>query len=323
MITTALLLLLVGISLSAFFSGTETGFYRVTRVRLVLDTLAGDFISRCLLWFTNNPTLFVATVLVGNNLANYLASLAIVIGVHSLSDNPSPQTVLLATIGLAPLVFLYGELIPKRLFYDAPSRLLRRSGLVLLIFSLLIAPAICLLWLMGRGLQGLIGETPLRIKATLARTELQEIFQQGEEVGILQPIQRQLAEGLFNASGMTVESMATPAGRVASIPMGSTRQEALRLARRQRLPLLTVSAPDTRRVEGYVRLIDLELETADKITAARPLIRIPRDEPLLQAIIRMQNEDEELAGVVDPAGELVGLVTCQQLVDIIFQAKLS
>ena len=62
---TALVLLLVGISLSAFFSGTETGFYRVTRVRLVLDTLDGDLISRCLLWFTNNPTLFVATVLIG------------------------------------------------------------------------------------------------------------------------------------------------------------------------------------------------------------------------------------------------------------------
>ncbi len=318
---TALLLLLAGICLSAFFSGTETGFYRVTRVRLVLDTLAGDFISRCLLWFTNNPTLFVATVLVGNNLANYIASLAIVLGVHSLTNGTLPHAELLATIGLAPLVFLYGELIPKRLFYDAPSRLLRRGGLLLLIFSLLISPVICLLWLMGRGLQGLIGETPLRIQATLARTELREIFQQGEEAGILQPIQRQLAEGLFNASGMNVQSVATPAGRVASIPMGSTRKEVIRLARRQRLPLLTVSDPDSRRVEGYVRLIDLELESAEKISVARPLIRIPREEPVLQAIIRMQNEDEELAGVVDPAGKLVGLVTSQQLAAIIFQAK--
>jgi len=320
-VITAVMLLLVGISLSAFFSGTETGFYRVTRVRLVLDTLAGDFISRCLLWFTNNPTLFVATVLVGNNLANYLASLAIVLGVHSLSAGQLPYAGFLATIGLAPLVFLYGELIPKRLFYDAPSRLLRRSGLLFLLFSLLSAPAVCLLWIMGRAVQGLLGETPLRIQATLARTQLQDIFQQGEEVGILKPIQRQLADGLFNASGKTIESMMIPVGRVASIPSGSTRQEAIRLARRQRLPWLTVSDPESRRVEGYIRLIDLELESTPAINAARPLIRIPRNEPLLQAIIRMQNEDEELAGVVDGGGELVGLVTCQQLADFIFQAK--
>ena len=70
-----------------------------------------------------------------------------------------------------------------------------------------------------------------------------------------------------------------------------------------------------------MRLIDLELESAEKISVARPLIRIPREEPVLQAIIRMQNEDEELAGVVDPAGKLVGLVTSQQLAAIIFQAK--
>jgi len=318
-----LLLLLVGISLSAFFSGTETGFYRVTRVRLVMDTLAGDFISRCLLWFTNNPTLFVATVLVGNNLSNYLASLAIVLGVHWLWADQLPYAGLLATIALSPLVFLFAELIPKKLFFDAPSRLLRRSGLPFILFSLLIAPAVGLLWLMGRALQGLMGETPLRIQATLARTQLQSIFQQGEEEGILQPIQRQLAEGLFSVSGTTVGSLALPAGRIASVTIGSDRQDMIRLARRQRLPLLTVMDPDSRRVEGYLRLIDLELESTEKITEARPLIRIPRNESLLQAIIRMQNEDEELAGVVDARGELVGLVTSRQLADLIFQAKRS
>jgi len=76
-------------------------------------------------------------------------------------------------------------------------------------------------------------------------------------------------------------------------------------------------------VEGYLRRIDLELESTEKITEARPLIRIPRNESLLQAIIRMQNEDEELAGVVDARGELVGLVTSRQLADLIFQAKRS
>ncbi|MDE0818943.1 MAG: DUF21 domain-containing protein, partial [Pirellulaceae bacterium] len=72
-------LLCIGILSSAFFSGIETGFYRVTRVRLVLDGRDGDWISRSLLWFTNNPSIFVATTLVGNNIANYLTSFAIVL----------------------------------------------------------------------------------------------------------------------------------------------------------------------------------------------------------------------------------------------------
>ena len=84
MIWGILILLLLGLLLSAFFSGSETGFYRVTRVRLVLDGRDGDFISRRLLWLTNNPSVFVATTLVGNNLANYLTSFAIVLASQTM-----------------------------------------------------------------------------------------------------------------------------------------------------------------------------------------------------------------------------------------------
>ncbi len=55
-----LLMLLIGVFFSAFFSGSETGFYQVTRVRLVLDARGGDPVAKGLLWLTNNPSLFVA-----------------------------------------------------------------------------------------------------------------------------------------------------------------------------------------------------------------------------------------------------------------------
>ena len=72
---------LVGMLLSAFFSGSETGFYRATRLRLVLDAMAGDRVARGLLFLTNHPALFVATALVGNTVASYMISLATVIAI--------------------------------------------------------------------------------------------------------------------------------------------------------------------------------------------------------------------------------------------------
>ncbi|MBN1908150.1 MAG: DUF21 domain-containing protein, partial [Pirellulales bacterium] len=97
-----LALALAGLLLSAFFSGSETGFYRAARVRLVLDALGGDFVSRFLAWLTNHPALFVATTLVGNNLANYLASLAIVMGTQAVCGPKNHIAGLLAPIVLAP-----------------------------------------------------------------------------------------------------------------------------------------------------------------------------------------------------------------------------
>ena len=54
-------LFFLGLGLTAFFNGVETGFFRVPRIRLRLDALAGDRLSRALFWLSNRPGLFVAT----------------------------------------------------------------------------------------------------------------------------------------------------------------------------------------------------------------------------------------------------------------------
>src|SRR6056300_1297885 len=72
-----MLLFLVGLRLSAFFSGVETGFYRISVLRLNIDSQAGDKVASRLLWFIQNPSRFVATCLVGNNVANYVTTLAV------------------------------------------------------------------------------------------------------------------------------------------------------------------------------------------------------------------------------------------------------
>ena len=82
MIYFVILMFVVGVFLSGFFSGSETGFYRASRVRFVMDGLDGDRISRFMLWLFNNPTMFVATTLTGNNVANYMVSLATVLGAN-------------------------------------------------------------------------------------------------------------------------------------------------------------------------------------------------------------------------------------------------
>ena len=220
-----ILLLLVGIALSAFFSGSETGFYRVTRVRLVIDALKGDRISKWLLRLANNPAFFVATTLVGNNLANYLTSLAIVLITRKLWDSDGVIVELTATILFSPLVFVYGELLPKYLFFSAPNRLLRAGGLPFLFFSVLFAPVSAVLWGLGRGLQWLLGETPLRVRLTLARQELQGVLDEGHAVGILRPAQRRLAQNLFAIAGQRVSSRCRALSRSVTVPPQASRSE--------------------------------------------------------------------------------------------------
>ena len=199
MIWIPLLLVAVGLFLSGFFSGLETGFYRVTRIRLVLDALGGDPIARGLLWLTNHASIFVATTLVGNNLANYLTSLAIVMGVQSIVYGEGPGhghvAELIAPLALAPLLFVYGELLPKNLFLHAPNRLLRKGGPLFLLFVPLFFPVSIFLWGLNRILASFAAEAPEEVRLRIARRELRRALEEGHEVGILHPSQVELKKG--------------------------------------------------------------------------------------------------------------------------------
>ena len=317
----ASLLFLIGLALSAFFSGTETGFYRATRVRLLLDGLGGDPIARGLLWLTNNPALFVATTLVGNNLANYLTSLAIVLATQNLLQGNSYMAEILAPMALSPAVFVYGELLPKNLFYHSPNLLLRRGGPLFLFFALLFAPISAVLWCLGRLLASILGEAPLRVRLALARKELQGVFEEGHEAGILRPAQRRLAQSLFAVASRPVRDFSIPVARVAPIKQGTDKAEVFRMARRQRAAVWPVADSRERKLIGYIRVVDLYLDESTQIETVRPLTEISEDESHIAALIRLQTDREELAAVIDAEGSTVGLLFADQLTEPLFRGQ--
>ena len=315
------LMLVCGMFLSAFFSGSETGFYRVTRVRLVIKALRGDRVSRGLLWLTNNPALFVATTLIGNNVANYITSLAIVMGAHVVIPGSSAAEIV-APLLLAPLLFIFGELLPKKLYYQAPNRLLRAGGPLLLTCAVLLAPLSLFIWALNRVLQSIMGASPQRIRLTLARKELHQVLQEGHEAGVLRPSQRALAQGLLAMANEKVAEFAIPPGRMAKAKRGMSKAEVLRLAGRHRLPALPVEeAGGTRRLIGYVRVVDLHLEDSPRIDRVRPLLEIPESESHLSALMRLQVAEESMGRVVGAAGETVGIVTVKGLSEPLFRGR--
>lgn len=313
----AVFLWLLGLALSAFFSGSETGFYRVTRIRLVLDALEGDRIAKGLWWMANRPALFVATSLVGNNIANYTNSLAVVLAIHSAGG---PQFLeFVAPLLLSPLLFVYGELLPKNLFYQAPYRLLHRGGPLFLLCGVLFAPISAILWGFSKLLELVIGESHPQVKLRLARRELQTALDEGREVGLLTPAQRQLAQGLFAAASQPVTDFAMPPQRMARARLGMAKDDVLRLARRQRSPVLPVEdATRERNLVGYLRVAEIKLGPDAPLAEARPLTTISHKERHLNALLKLHAAGESMAKVVDDKGNVVGLLLGQRLIEPLF-----
>jgi putative hemolysin len=312
--TLVLVLFAVGLGLSAFFSGTETGFYRATRVRLAVEALSGDQISRALLWLVNQPSLFVATVLVGNNIANHLVSFSVVMASQLLFPAGGTWVNILSPIAVAPLLFVCGELLPKNLFYDAPNRLLKRCAPPLFLVTVLFAPITIVLWVLGRLMQVLAKTTPQQVRLTLARRELAELITEGHEAGILRPVQQSLAQAMLAVAGQPVKSFALPAGRAVRVTTTMSKSDVLRIAQRHRRTLLPVEDPQQKRqLVGYLRMVDLYLDDSSELPEPKPLVTLRDNQSYLSALRMLSHIDDPLGHVVTGDGRTVGFVTGRDL----------
>lgn len=316
MIALWLILLAAGIGLSAFFSGSETGFYRASRTRLVLDAMEGQSTSRQLLFFFNRPTLFVATALVGNNVANYLVSLAIVLLTKSLVG-AGVFVEMGASIVFAPVVFVYGELLPKNLFYQAPNMLLRRVSLAFRGFAVLLAPVSAILWLMSRLLELLFGQSPTGIRLALAKKELGDVMHEGHAAGILQPTQLELSQNFFDVATLPVTRWMIPLARLALVDPDLKPRQIRDLAGQGNQNRILVADRKTGLPAGTVSLVEWLIQPAGvSLTAMmQPLMEVRSDTPHGEVILMMQTNRTELAGVVDPTGRLVGVVSREALLE--------
>ncbi len=303
-------LFIIGLALSALFSGTETGFYRVSRLRLQVLAGTGDWLARILAWFAERPALFISTTLVGNNLANYLVSFAAVLLLQQMADTSATTVELLATFITTPIVFIFGELIPKRLFLQAPFRLLRVTGPVFSLLAVLLLPISGILWVYGRVLSLFFAAPLEKARSEIASRELRRIMEEGEHAGLIVGIQRRIARAILeNGAKPATEFM----DELSSIPIVSpdvTWQNLTQQipAKFEEFALVRESTGESR-YRGYVYLAELFLNPEIPVRAlVRPVLRVHTQERLVSVLQKLFQKREPLALVVDAQGEPVGVL---------------
>lgn len=346
MLVFSILLGCLGLTLSSMFSGAETAFYRLPKVRVKLDAISGDRKATRLLWLVNRPSLFVATILVGNNVANYAVSMATVLCLGALLPNSRGILVEIAsTLCLAPLLFVYGEMFPKYLCLHAPNRMIRLLSPAMMFFVRLFLPVTLLVWLLNRVLAKLLGESREILELTLGRQELIRILEEGRETGLLFDTQRRLADGVFRVSSRTLRNWATPHADWPMVTTDMKPDDVLRIARKWNLAEMPVyervpygddgTEAGVHLPIGYVRVIDLEIAIRNHLDEqSRQLLQLLRTElpirsmveissrhTVLTAMILMQTLHSSFGSVVDEHHHCIGFVRSDQLRDILLDGE--
>lgn len=317
MLVGSFLLFLAGMQLSAFFSGSETGFYRVSQLQLTLQKQHGDSVARRLIDFVQHPERFVSTTLVGNNVANYITTLAIGIFVAEASGltGPSGGTEIMATLLLAPVVFIFGELIPKSLYYRAPLSLLRSRSLAFLLFYYLFLPVSFPLTLIARAISRFTGQEGPSVDTIFGRTRMFGLIASGKRDGILTQIQGRMADNLMNSGGQILARMMESPELISGVRESAERDAVLALAETSGSSWVFMH-PDGRPREwtGAVRVATLLLSQQSPKSVSEPLPQFSEETRPLVALAELFRQHAHFGVVVDD-GRIVGVVRRDALSD--------
>ena len=140
-----LIVILFTLLFSAFFSGMEIAFISANRLKIELDKKQGSIQGRILAYFVKKSPNFIATILLGNNVALVIYGIYMAIALEPVFAfaNSQPLSLLLQTILSTLIVLIIAEFLPKAIFRINPNRTLRIGALpLLLIYCLLFVPTI-------------------------------------------------------------------------------------------------------------------------------------------------------------------------------------
>ncbi len=307
--------LLVLILLSGFFSGAETAFLSLDRLRLNFLVQKKRRGARELEEILENPETLLSAVLIGNNVVNIIASVfATALFIEIFADRGE----LYAVLAMTPLLLIFAEVVPKTYAARHSERV---SFLVLppiRFFMYLLLP---LAWLVGgvsRGLNHFFGGDGQR--AAISGDEIRSIISVGEQAGTVPKEQRRMLHGIFDLAEIRVRDVMIPRTEVVGIEVDTSFAETLALVRGSMHSRFPVYAENLDNIVGVIHSKDIlnyvdRPETFSLRTLARPPYFVPeakRIETLLQSFRRRR---VHLAVVVDEYGGVEGIVTLEDIVE--------
>lgn len=324
--------IVVLILLNAFFAGAEMAVVSARTGRLRSLAEGGSARAAAAVRLKEDPDRFLATVQVGVTVVGTLASAVggvaaverlepafAAVPVPWLRPFAEPIAVALVVFTIAYLSLVVGELVPKSLsvrhaetiaLWVAPiiewlSRAARPG------VSALTASSRLVLRLLGQG-----GADPVHFHT------LEDLRAMAQEAGRQGGVNEAIVTGAVEFHERDVREVMTPRPRIASLPASATVTEAVRAIRKtghSRYPVYDRGSDD---ILGFVHARDVYEAAMDGSSVtlaeiARPALSVPSGKPATGLLEQMRHEGQHMAIVFDEHGSLEGLVTLEDLLEVI------
>lgn len=292
----------------------------VNRYRLKTMAKAGHRGARLAEWLLGQTDKLLGVVLLGNNLVNAAAAaLVTLISFRLFGENELALT--LGTLAVTFLILVFSEVTPKVLGAAYPERIAPAASFVLAPMLKLFYPAV---WFVNLFVQGLLRLMRLRPEDAAANSMgVEELRTLLSESGSFLPAQhRGILMNLFDLEQVSVDDAMRPRGQIEAIDLAAEPDEIvhqLTTSHHARLPVYDAEPNNVRGMlhvrRALAHLRESEFDADEFRSWLREPYFIPSGTSLYNQLAQFQATRQSLGLVVDEYGELLGLVTVEDILE--------
>ena len=310
-----LIILLVLLFLSAFFSSAETAMTTVNRIRIRSLADDGNVRAKTLLKITDDPAKFLSAILIGNNIVNLSAASL----TTSLAYGLGGSMVAIASGILTLLILLFGEITPKTMATIHSEKISLLYAPVISIFIRLMTPVIFIVNGLANIILRIMHVDPNANTNVMTENDLRTIVDVSHEDGVIESEEKEMINNVFDLGDAKAKDVMVPRVHVTFADVNSTYDELIDIFREDKFTRLPIFEDTTDNVIGTINMKDLLLYDNKKDFHLRDILREAyftyEYKNISELLLEMRESSFNIAIVLDEYGETAGLITLEDLLE--------
>ena len=322
MTTTTLILIIclfILIVLSGFLSGSETALTATSKPRILLKLKKGNKRAEYVLKILNNLDNVISSLLLSNNLVNILASS---LATAVLYDLFGVSGIVYATLIMTILIVIFAEILPKTYSLNRPTRTSLLISPIIYYLSKILYPIIFLINLIVKNIFLRNQKNDNKIKDEQSEEELQGVIDMYKTSSPDSEHEKDMLQSILTLNDTTVEEVFTHRKNIYSIDGSLDILEIIKKINMSRFTRIPVWKENPENIIGLLNVRTLNVDLSNKESSKEIIFEkiskpwfIPETTNLLEQLVAFKKRKEHIAFIVDEFGELLGLITLEDIIE--------
>lgn len=326
-----LFVIVLSLLLSAFFSGMEIAYVSANKIHIELEKKQGDFLAKILTKLTQKPSKYIATMLIGNNIAlviygfvmgdvlvdwfqkilpsNYTIINYLLNDLSLISQTVISTLVILITAEFLPKVFfqIYANTFLK--FFALPAYIFYQLFWFLSAFVIWISDAILKYFFKTQGDNVQLAMTKLELGNYIS--EQMETVEENEEIDS----EIQIFQNALEFSEIKARDVMIPRTEIVAVDIKESIKNINALFVSSGLSKILVYNESIDDVLGYVHSFDLFKKPKSIKSVTMPVVFVPGTMLAKDVLNILTKKRKTIAVVVDEYGGTAGILTVEDIIE--------